>query len=175
MPRRRRLLSESSHSLEEDGPSCPDDKSDVIRGFIDETYLQSNLDLLTAVINESKPYWNESVEINTIKLNKTECDKMAEAGQYAWNIQTTLTCYEEYGVGCLEAFETQHVSGQYLVLYVSFVILVGCFFKWLPTKVKSFTFPYTVVLLLAGIIFECIEAFEPQWFGDLQIGLELVR
>ena len=65
-------------------------------------------------------------------------------------------------------------AGVFIVLYCAFILFVGCVFKYFQHRFHI-PIPYTVILLLAGILFEIWEIYRPNAFGALASGFQDVR
>ena len=98
---------------------------------------------------------------------------------YAYEIYDLLHNFTE---SCDSSHESHsHIpDGVYLVLYASFVLLVGCIFNYLQHRLHI-AIPYTVLMLALGAIMELIEVVQEikhdkdHSLGQLTSAFEQVR
>ncbi len=140
------VYAESSHGSLFNVSSLEHDIEDF-QDFIKQTLNSSNNSLAHAK-------WNcEDVELMSENIN---------------SISSHLSHYEEHY--CSD-HGTHYPEGQYFVLYVAFVLFLGCVFRWMGQKYR-WPIPYTVVLLTLGVVIEIWEYYEPAFWGDLALGFQ---
>ena len=111
--------------------------------------------------------------------------RLGEADNATWDCSTTEEMHPLYSeiaeelelfvdANCEhaehEAHEHTNPDGVYLVLYCAFVLFIGCGLKWVQHRFHL-PLPYTVLLLIAGVLIEVIELSDEH----LASGLTQVR
>ncbi len=108
-----------------------------------------------------------------------------------WSCNTTLSILESFEnvsislelfneLNCTHEHEheehhSEHVpNGVYIVLYCGFVLFIGVLLKYTQHRFHI-PIPYTVLLLICGVMLEVIEMADDDLFGHLNLGFTQVR
>lgn len=133
-------------------------------------------------------------DTDTSHPNTTESHhrrRLALENDGEWTCQNATHALEEFenvtslleifvGHNCTHESHSDHAhahhipDGVYIVLYCAFVLFIGCILKYTQHRFHI-PIPYTVLLLIVGVILELIEIADPDLFGHLNLGFVQVR
>jgi len=129
-----------------------------------------------AYFNGTSHTWNKSLVLaNCTDANQTLTELQTLTSSVKTLISTTLCACGVTQVVHI-AVHTAHTtpSGQFIVIYVIFILFLGCVVRWMLNRFHI-NLQFTVVLLTLGIFFELFEYNFPKGFGHLGNGSRLVR
>eukprot|EP01084_Bolivina_argentea_P291658 501282_1 len=165
----RRWLSESEPHGTEEGHD---------RAFFKLSNISPQMDKIISKFEEFSEYKNDTHRRLLTNEGEWTCNATLSIFDSFENISESLEYFNE--LNCThgehhEEHEAEHVpDGVYIVLYCGFVLFIGVILKYVQHRFHL-PLPYTVLLLLCGVILETIEIADDDIFGHLNLGFTQVR